>query len=225
VSLGTLTANAVQEYLNNTKQKEKTVLVIGASGKIGSIVAKNLVSKNITVIGTRRSKAHGDGMLCQETEGMKWINFDNRYEAALNAAVIVSATTSPHYTITRDEFMKCRAVRECLLIDLAVPYDIDKDIGSEEGITLYDIDYFRTLSKENGNIKLGELEKAESIILECVEEVLKKLYLREFQEKMADRYEEDWFQKMTFYLRDVLDSRQLKKVLDKIYYNETNEVK
>jgi hypothetical protein len=64
------------------------------------------------------------------------------------------------------------------------------------------------------------MEKAKQILQECVEEVLKKLYIREFQDNMAGHCQEAWFQKMTFYLRDVLDSEQLKAVLAKIYERE-----
>ena len=71
-------------------------------------------------------------------------------------------------------------------MDLAVPYDIDKELQNEKGISRLDIDYFKTLSRENRNIKQGELEKVERILAECVEEVLKKLYIRDFQEKMAE---------------------------------------
>jgi glutamyl-tRNA reductase len=134
--------------------------------------------------------------------------------------VIVSATSSPHYTLTKEEFLRHRGQKNYLLIDLAVPYDLDKELGIVQGIALLDIDYFKTLSEENSNIKFGEMEKVEHILDECVEEVLKKLYMRDFQEKMNDKYEEKWFQKMLFYLRDVLDSEQLQEVLDKIYHQE-----
>lgn len=219
VSIGTLTANTVEEHLKSNGNRDMPVLVIGATGKIGSIVAKDLISKGISVIGTRRS--HARDIFLQEHKHMQWIDFDKRYEAVTQAAAIVSATSSPHYTLTKEEFLKYRKSTDYLLIDLAVPYDIDKELGSLQGISLLDIDYFRTLSKENHNIKFGELEKAEQILAECVEEVLKKLYIRDFQEKMAAQHEEKWFQKMTFYLRDVLDSEQLLAVLDKICQQET----
>lgn len=219
VSIGTLTANTVEEYLKVNGYGNMPVLVIGATGKIGSIVAKDLISKGVSVIGTRRS--HARDIFLQEHEHMQWLDFDRRYEAVTQAAVIVSATASPHYTLTKEEFLKHRKRAAYLLVDLAVPYDVDKELGRIEGISLLDVDYFNTLSKENSNIKFGEMEKAEQILTECVEEVLKKLYIRDFQEKMADQHEEEWFQKMTFYLRDVLDSEQLLAVLDKIYQQET----
>jgi glutamyl-tRNA reductase len=133
---------------------------------------------------------------------------------------VVSATASPHYTLTSRDFLQHKGQGNYLLIDLAVPFDLDKELGKTEGITLLNIDYFKTLSKENSNIKLGEMEKAKQILQECVEEVLKKLYIREFQDSMAGHCQEAWFQKMTFYLRDVLDCEQLKAVLAKIYERE-----
>jgi glutamyl-tRNA reductase len=249
VSLGTLTANTIEDFLGESREKNK-VLVIGATGQIGSIVAKDLLSKGISVIGTTRSRGPVEekfmpgsktaeafcqpvnkrnettssqmqfGSKGEKSTSMEWIDFEKRYEVLSQVAVVVSATASPHYTLTSGDFLQHKGQGNYLLIDLAVPFDVDKELGKTEGITLLNIDYFKTLSKENSNIKLGEMEKAKQILQECVEEVLKKLYIREFQDNMAGHCQETWFQKMTFYLRDVLDSEQLKAVLGKIYERE-----
>jgi glutamyl-tRNA reductase len=270
VSLGTLTANTIEDFLRESREKsvggngllkdsrdqatEKVcrdkVLVIGATGQIGSIVAKDLLSKGITVIGTTRRRGSVEekfmpesktaetfcqpvnksnettssqmqfGSKDEKSTSMEWIDFEKRYEVLSQVAAVVSATASPHYTLTSGDFLQHKGQGNYLLIDLAVPFDVDKELGKTEGITLLNIDYFKTLSKENSNIKLGEMEKAKQILQECVEEVLKKLYIREFQDNMAGHCQETWFQKMTFYLRDVLDSEQLKAVLAKIYERE-----
>lgn len=223
VSIGTLTANTVQEYLKQNNMEHASVLVIGATGKIGSIVAKDLIAKGIPVIGTRR-KRDSEALFLQGHVHMEWLDFDRRYEAVPQVAAIVSATASPHYTLTKEEFLKQMGNRRYLLVDLAVPYDLDKELSAIKDVSLLDIDYFKTMSKENSNIKLGEMEKAKQILEECVEEVLKKLYIRRFQKKMAAKSEELWFQKMIFYLRDALDSEQLLEVLEKIYQREIKEV-
>ncbi len=226
VSIGTLTANTVEQYRReNIGALGSGVLIIGAMGKIGSIVAKDLIAKGIPVIGTSRKKLQSDGFYLQDNANMEWLDFDSRYQAAQKVSVIVSATASPHYTLTKEEFLKhADTERSYLLVDLAVPCDIDRELAKGDNITLFDIDYFNTLSKENHNIKLGELEKVEHVLNECVEEVLKKHYIRVFKEKMAEKCEEEWFQKMTYYLRDVLDSDQLLEVLNRIYHNESKDV-
>lgn len=223
VSIGTLTANTVENYLcEERQQRAGWVLVIGATGKIGSIVAKDLTAKGISVIGTSRKHHTQDGIFL--TDNIEWVDFESRYDYVQRAEAIVSATASPHYTLTLEEFQKkAEQGKRQLLIDLAVPYDMDKEIGKLSGITLLDMDYFKALSKENRNIRLGELDKAEQILEECAEEVLKKLYLRDFKEKMGTRYEEEWFRKMTCYLREVLDSEPFFEVLQRIYDKEEGD--
>ena len=103
-----------------------------------------------------------------------------------------------------------------MLIDLAVPYDIDKEIAECDGVTLYDIDYFRTLAKENSNIKLGELDRAEMLLEECMEEVMKNLYVREFRNHMDEKETEEWFPKMIYYLKDTLSSDEFRQVLKRV---------
>jgi glutamyl-tRNA reductase len=228
VSIGTLTANRICEYLKANVTGRARVLVIGATGKIGSIVAKDLIAKGVSVIGTSRSRERAESSFtmgqgdCSKAHAnqMDWLNFDCRYQAVAQANVIVSATSSPHYTLTKEEFQNHRLPEKYLLIDLAVPYDMDRELAGLAGVTLLDIDYFKEQSRENSNIKLGEMDKAERILEECMEETLKKLYIREFQEKLAQPEQPEWFRKMTYYLRDVLDSEQLQAVLERIYEQE-----
>lgn len=223
VSIGTLTANMVETYLKEKKLPKK-VLVIGATGKIGSIVAKDLISKGISVTGITRSHIGEGGVMLQGVEGIAWIPFDKRYEAIFGVAVVVSATGSPHYTITKDAFEKnCGKAQEYLMVDLAVPYDIDQDLAQLDGVMLYDIDYFENISSENYNIKLNEIDKAKRILADCVEEVQKKLLIREFQVKQEKAFQEKWFRKMISYLREALDSEQLEMVLTKIVKESKKE--
>lgn len=223
VSIGTLTANMVETYLKEKKLPKK-VLVIGATGKIGSIVAKDLISKGISVTGTTRSHIGEGGVMLRGVEGIAWIPFDKRYEAIFGVAVVVSATGSPHYTITKDAFEKnCGKAQEYLMVDLAVPYDIDQDLAQLDGVMLYDIDYFENISSENYNIKLNEIDKAKRILADCVEEVQKKLLIREFQVKQGKAFQEKWFRKMISYLREALDSEQLEMVLTKIVKESKKE--
>lgn len=227
VSIGTLTANEIERYITERRRKEKSeslVLVIGATGKIGSIVAKDLLAKGIPVLGTGRHHQGEGELFWQGKEKMNFIDFRERYQYVNQVDAIVSATASPHYTLTKEAFLKeMKGEKECLLVDLAVPCDIDQALEQIPGISLLDIDYFEQAAKENRDIKLGELEKAKEILRECLEDTLKKLYMRDFKEKLAEKDKEGWFEKMVYYLKEVLDSEQLLQVLERIYEKETGE--
>lgn len=220
VSIGTLTANAVEDYLKLSESvktgENGTVLVIGATGKIGSIVAKDLIAKGISVIGTQRKKHRGEEIFLAQKDKIILEDFDRRYQCISKVDAIVSATSSPHYTLTRGEYEKQDSKKKRLLIDLAVPYDIDRELKELQQVTLLDIDYFSDLSERNGNIRVKEAERAVGILGECVEETMKKIYIRDFlrEWEKSGKGAEDWFWKMIYHLKKVLDSDMFYQVLD-----------
>jgi len=234
VSFGTLAANEIANYLEEKRfaagrdsrhgvpGKEKDnlsgrVLVIGATGKMGSIVAKDLLAKGISVVGTQRRKHKEEGNVSFECrrEGMSFIDYGKRYSVLPEVDAVVSATTSPHYTMTKGEYEKWNNGKGHLFIDLAVPCDIDREIADVEGVTLYNIDYFKLRAEQNYNIKRSEADRAEEILKMCVEEVMKNLYVKQFYERNA-KHREEWFAKMVYYLKEILDSDEFLRVLKRI---------
>ena len=55
----------------------------------------------------------------------------------------VSATASPNFTLREELFQGIRTKDDLILIDLAVPRDIEPSVGKLQGVTLYDMDSFR----------------------------------------------------------------------------------
>lgn len=214
VSIGTLTANKVVDYLESVQGK--TVLIVGITGQIGTIVAKNLLSKNCNILGTSRSHRHE---LILNDSNIKMIDYKDRYQYLEMAEVIISATTSPHYTFTYNEVSNILKSRSCpkLFIDLAVPCDIDKDILEINSIQIIDIDYFEKASKENNRIKLKELDKAQLILNKCVDDTLKNIYFQEFYpalDKIEQKIEEKGFGHILFQLKESLNSEQLMTLIN-----------
>ncbi|MCX4326068.1 MAG: glutamyl-tRNA reductase [Lachnospiraceae bacterium] len=232
VSIATITANTIEKYIkkNNFTGRDKKVMVIGITGKTGGTVARDLISKGIPVIGTSRKHKQEDGISWHGSSMAEITSFKERYMYINQVCAITSATTSPHYTLTYEEYLKHAEMdKKKLLIDLAVPYDIDRALAGLKDIKLLDIDYFNTLSKENINIKLSETSKAEEIITKCVENTMKKIYIRRFLVKLKEDRELEsrfnnvkWLNHMVYYLKDILGSSELKDVLGRIYNREKN---
>ena len=230
VSVATITANTIEKYIeeNNFTGSDRKVMVIGITGKTGGTVARDLISKGIPVIGTSRRHRQEDNIYGSRMAGI--IGFKERYMYINQVCAIASATTSPHYTLTYEEYLKyAGGSKKQLLIDLAVPYDIDRALAGLKDIKLLDIDYFNTLSNKNINIKLSEISKAEEVIAECVENTMKKIYMRKFLVKLKEDKEleskfnnEKWLSHMVYYLKDILVSSELKDVLERIYNRETS---
>ena len=115
---------------------------------MGSSLLKNLLGRTgIHVTATRRS--HG----LSETEGGKLeiVDYRERYLYLDRADVILSATESPHYTLTAGEAAKRLCTRKNrLFLDIAVPAEIDPEMGELPGCRLVSIDDFERLARENG---------------------------------------------------------------------------
>ena len=73
------------------------VMIIGITGKTGSVVAKDLLSKGIHVIGTSRKHKTDSLLYWHDKEMAEIINFEDRYLYINQVCTVVSATIS-HYT-------------------------------------------------------------------------------------------------------------------------------
>ena len=83
------------------------------------------------------------------------------------ADVVVSSTASPHAIIGAEELaevMAARGGRPLLLVDLAVPRDIDPACGELEGVTLMDIDALQAAVREHLTVRRAEAVQAEAIV-------------------------------------------------------------
>jgi len=82
---------------------------------------------------------------------------------------VLSSTSSPHPIVGREELelvMAERGGRPLLLIDIAVPRDIDAGCGELEGVTLYDIDDLQAVVARNLDTRASVLPRAQEIVEE-----------------------------------------------------------
>jgi len=115
----------------------QNALVIG-SGKIGRLVAELLIRENARVTITLRSH-NKDKKGVSIPDKADAISYDKRYRAVENADIVISATTSPHLTLLYNEVIALRKLPD-IIVDLAVPRDVEPSIKSLPGVTLLTID-------------------------------------------------------------------------------------
>jgi glutamyl-tRNA reductase len=111
-------------------------LVIG-NGVIGRQTAEQLVNAGCQVTVTLRQHRQGEALVPQ---GCNVIDYDQRYTSLLDYTVFISATTSPHYTLTFEQLAPLWDNRKRLFIDLAMPRDMEPALRNLEGLTLIDMD-------------------------------------------------------------------------------------
>jgi glutamyl-tRNA reductase len=144
---------------------EKRVLVVGA-GETGELVARALVARGATsvfVANRHYDRAIG---LAQRFggEAARWEQLPEQLQAA---DIVVSATNSPHHIVERDglvQVMETRSGRPLLMVDIAVPRDIEPECRDVVGVSLHDIDDVQQIVERNAGGREGEARRAEPIL-------------------------------------------------------------
>ena len=149
--------------------KDKVCMVIG-NGEMGKVAAQTLRETGADVTVTVRQYRSG---MVSIPFGCKRINYGERMEYLPKCDLVVSATASPNFTLREELFEELELEKSIVLIDLAVPRDIEPEVGRFEGVTLYDMDSFKTDEKP---AELQEnLEAAGRIVREQMDEFFKWL--------------------------------------------------
>ena len=162
----------------------KTCMVIG-NGEMGKVAALTLREAGADVTVTIRQYRSG---VVNIPQGCKRINYGERMDYLPKCDLVVSATASPNFTLREELFEKLELEKPLILIDLAVPRDIEPEIGKLEGVVLYDMDSFKT---EQTPKELQENLEAAGIIVQAqMEEFFQWLDGRDVIPRIQDIKEE-----------------------------------
>jgi len=140
----------------------RNALVIGG-GRIGRQVCDLLIREGMNVTVTQRSRKRGGGVHINNKADV--IDYDERYRAVEKANIAISATASPHLTLLQSEISVLKQLPE-IIVDLAVPRDVEPSVGGINGVALLTID---DISDDGRSLSAEHVLMTESIIAEHVE--------------------------------------------------------
>ena len=142
-----------------------SILLVGA-GKISEQAARSLLSRRAKIaFVANRTVDHAEDLA--ERFGAEPLPLDRLEEQLVIADVVVSSTSAPGYVLdaaTVARALHARRGRQLLLIDLAVPRDLDPAIHELDDCYLYDIDDLQAIVSETLVGRRGEAERAEAIV-------------------------------------------------------------
>ena len=145
----------------------KTVMIIGA-GEMAELALKSLVERGARdVLVLNRSLEHGQALA--ERHGGKAIPFDLLEDYLPQADIVISSTSAPHAVVHAAAVrraMEIRRGRPALLIDIAMPRDIEAAAGEIKDVYLYHIDDLQRVAAENMARRQEGVEKAWQIVRE-----------------------------------------------------------
>lgn len=148
----------------------RTVFLVGA-GKMSELAARHLVQQGAgTILVANRTLERARCLA--EPFGGRVVPLEQIYEVASEADIVISSTGAPHVIFCREHgqaFLRQRRNRPMFFIDIAVPRDVDPEMGKLEGIFVYDIDDLQQIAAAHIAERGHEATDAEALIAAEVE--------------------------------------------------------
>jgi glutamyl-tRNA reductase len=148
---------------------EASVLLVG-SGKMSELAAHHLCDNGAQrLIIINRTPVHAIDLV--QRFGATHRSFTELATSLVEADVVISSTTAPRALITgklMQEVMQRRSGRPLLLIDIALPRDVDPEVVNLPGVQLYNLDDLEVYVNEGIRLRLQEVEQVREIIAQEV---------------------------------------------------------
>lgn len=168
VSISTVAVEMAKQVFGELSGR--TVLVIGA-GQMSELALKYLVASGVSSVVVSNRSYDRAACLAEQVKG-EAIRLDELRERLPEADIIISCTAASHYVLRSEEISPYITLRDqpLLLIDIAVPRDIDPALGSMDGVHLYDIDDLKNVVDVNLDERRKAARLSEKIILDELDE-------------------------------------------------------
>jgi glutamyl-tRNA reductase len=163
VSIPSVAVELAQRNLGDLSARR--VLLIGA-GETSELTARALAARGSDAVFIA-NRGYNRAISLAERFGGEAVRIDELPVQLASADIVVSATNSPHHLIERSELEVIMGQRDgapLLLIDLAVPRDIDPDCREVEGVSLFDVDEVQAIVEQNASGREAEARRATGIL-------------------------------------------------------------
>ena len=145
----------------------RKVLVIGA-GEMARLTAETLVAKKVgKLLVTNRTRSHAEELLStlRETEEFDGdvLDFENFKNVLNDVDIVISSTGSPDPILYKQDFAD--QFEKVLVIDIAVPRDVDVAVAEHPNVILKNIDDLNSIVDGNQEKRMRDLPKVKKLIM------------------------------------------------------------
>jgi glutamyl-tRNA reductase len=143
---------------------EKQVLLLGA-GKMSELSARGLLNHGVSSVRVINRTFERAAELAAKLGGTA-IPFEERWQHMAEADIIISSTSCPHTILSRQEAESMVRGRKkpLVIVDLAMPRDIDSDVRNVTGVFLYDLDDLDSVVDSNASEREAAAADAQKIL-------------------------------------------------------------
>ncbi len=153
---------------------KNAVMLIGA-GEMAELAARHLINNGVKdVLVTNRTLERAEE-IAAEFEG-RTVKFGDFMQELKHTDIVICSTGAPNYILFKEDMnrmMKERRQKPVFIIDISVPRNIDPEIDKLDNVYLYNTDDLQGIADDNAEERQKEAEKAEAIVREEIDSMLK----------------------------------------------------
>ncbi|TAM12302.1 MAG: glutamyl-tRNA reductase [Nevskiaceae bacterium] len=160
--------------------KHQTALVVGA-GETATLLARHLRKRDIGRLVIANRSLDRARQLAAELGGMA-VPLNDLMLYLADADLVVSSTASRDVLLSRElvqQAIRKRRRKPVLMIDLAVPRDIDPAVAELEDVYLYGVDELHSVIADNLKARAAAAEQGEAIVENHAQEFMRWLESRD----------------------------------------------
>ena len=165
-----------------------TALVLGA-GVMARAAVESLVAHGARVCVLNRTIANAERIVAHLGSAVQVGRLDTLADALLDAALVVGATASRTPVLDRatvEKAMRGRSSRPLLLLDIALPRDIDPAVRGLAGVTVIDLDDLERECPVDADTRHAEQQRAEALAIKETDRLVEWLRLRALSPAIAE---------------------------------------
>lgn len=162
------------------------VLVLGA-GEMSELTARHLVASGVKTVFVSNRNFDRAITLADKFRGVA-VPFEDFMKSAVDADIVITSTGAPHYIIKAWDvahLMPKRQGKPIFFIDIAVPRDIEPEVGAIAGVTLYNIDDLEAVVESNLRERQQEAKEAEKLVEEEMASIMDRFRYLSYQPTLA----------------------------------------
>jgi len=162
-SVSSLAASLSERVVHKISEAQIVILGAGEMAELAVEALRKRGAEKILVVNRTLERAHA---LAQRWDA-EAATFEHMHAALDSADILITSTGAPHTLISPmmvNETMKRRADRPLVLIDIAVPRDIDPDVANIPHVKLYDIDNLNAQLEHSLAERMAEVPQVKNIL-------------------------------------------------------------
>ena len=186
ISVSSVAVELAESIFDSLKSQQVRVIGAGDTSEKAARALRSRGAQSILV----SNRSHDRATALAAELGGRAIGFDTWVEEFQRVDIIISSTTAPHYMLTRDKLeslLRQRGHRPLLLVDIAVPRDIDPDCNQLENVYVYNIDDLQNIAGQYIEQRKAELDLCKRLIAGKRNELLDSLHAHPGQTNLGLR--------------------------------------